>query len=347
MYYYFTGSYITDQMNHEKQTEIITQIFSDLSKEINFNIALFLAFSLNTEYDILPRILKITQGLLQKYEDFDYEDQRNLIKKLEADINLKLDKIFDIPENRNMPKIQERRAILEDALEELEEESKEEKEKIQNKYYKEFAQLLRINEFLGEVLKNYSSKIKREPRINILKLMTKSSLKSIGMLCDCTRMLIDGFILSIDEKIKDEDEEILKIKSSFKQQVKGLLSNFWLQFISVNVSHLSFCLQCDRLDKEMAEYQELINSKFFDMVRIEYLIRISNGPLPVKELQNLYSGKNKLDAFSKKVLKQNIYGYLSNVQYDERDKQTVCSIVGFKIKDMRIDEKMKEVLSNV
>ena len=80
------------------------------------------------------------------------------------------------------------------------------------------------------------------------------------------------------------------------------------------------------------------NCTFFVMTSIDYLIRTQNGRLPVKEIEECIKGKNKLDAFSRSILSQNVATYLKNYQYNVNDKKAVCSLLNFPIKDIFIDE---------
>lgn len=57
MYYYFIGNYILKSMSPNERHNIINNIFKNLYTSVNYNIALFLAYKLSFEYDILP-ILK-------------------------------------------------------------------------------------------------------------------------------------------------------------------------------------------------------------------------------------------------------------------------------------------------
>ena len=72
MYYYFTGSYILNQLPPDMKMQK-QKIFEDLSKELNFNIALFLAYDMSAEYEILPLIQAVCKELLVEYQNFEYD----------------------------------------------------------------------------------------------------------------------------------------------------------------------------------------------------------------------------------------------------------------------------------
>jgi len=54
MYYYFLGNYILKSLPPEERYNTINDIFKNLYIPVNYGIALFLAYKLNFEYDILP-----------------------------------------------------------------------------------------------------------------------------------------------------------------------------------------------------------------------------------------------------------------------------------------------------
>lgn len=355
MYYYFTGSYIQNQLPPLEKSKKINQIFSDLSKEINFNIALFLAYDMNVQYEILPQVQEICNGLLSQYKDFKYTKQKELLEKLECNIDDKVDKIFDIPQNANIPIIQEKKTLAKDEIEEALESSEnsneivngeEENEEEMDEMMKDFTKSVRMIEFLGDILKNYSSAIKSKPRIEIINLMYDTSIKLMGVLYDSLNDMIDTIIGIVDERSKEDKDEIVA-RSQFKQKTNEFLRQFWAAFVSLNVSNLSFSLQSDRIADEILDFRDEKKCTFFDLTSIDYFIRTQNGHLPVKDIEKCVKGKNKLDGFSLKVLSQNVSFFLKNYQYDEKDKKAVCSLLNFNIKDVFIEEQKIKAIKNI
>lgn len=354
MYYYFTGSYILNQLPPDIKMQKTKKVFANLSKELNFNIALFLAYDMSAEYEILPLIQEICQELLVEYQSFEYTQQRGLLKKLEYDIDRKVEQIFNIPKNVNIPKIQEETALKQYQFEEdlndtnVQSEKDEDmlKEEELDKMTIEFTKTIRIIEFLGDILKNYSSSIKRKPRIEIINLMYNSSMKLMGALYESLNGMIDTIIEIVDEKAKEDNEEIAA-KSQFKVKINEFLSQFWGTFVGVTVCNLGYSLQSDRIVDEIIDVRAEKNCTFFQMVSIDYLIRTQNGHLPVKDIEECIKGKNKLDAFSLGILSQNVAVYLKNYQYNVNDKKAVCSLFEFNIKDIYLDEQKNKAISDV
>ena len=354
MYYYFIGSYILNQLPPDMKMQKTKKIFTDLSKELNFNIALFLAYDMSAEYEILPLIQAVSEELLVEYQNFEYAKQKDLLKKLEFDIDRKVEQIFNIPKNVNIPKIQEEKALKQYEVEELDDTKMQsgkdeeilEKETELDKMTLEFTKTIRIIEFLGDILKNYSSSIKRKPRIEIIKLMYNSSMKLMGALYESLNGMIDSIIEIVDEQAKEDKEEIAA-KSQFKMKINEFLSKFWGAFVGITVCNLGYSLQTDRIVDEIMDVKAEKNCIFFVMTSIDYLIRTQNGRLPVKEIEECIKGKNKLDAFSLSILSQNVATYLRNYQYNVNDKKAVCSLFNFSIKDIFIDEQKNKTISDI
>lgn len=353
MYYYFTGSYILNQLPPDMRMQKTKKIFEDLSKELNFNIALFLAYDMSAEYEILPLIQAVCKELLVEYQNFEYAQQKDLLKKLEYDIDRKVEQIFNIPKNVNIPKIQEETALkqYEVEMDEVNQQSEKDEEMLEkeaelDKMSLEFTKTIRIIEFLGDILKNYSSSIKRKPRIEIINLMYDSSMKLMGALYESLNGMIDTIIEIVDEKAKEDQEEIAA-KSQFKMKINEFLSQFWGAFVGATVCNLGYSLQSDRIVDEIIDVRTEKNCTFFRMASIDYLIRTQNGHLPVKDIEECIKGKNKLDTFSRSILSQNVAVYLRNYQYDVNDKKAVCSLLNFNIKDIFIDEQKNKLISDV
>lgn len=353
MYYYFTGSYILNQLPPDMKMQKTKKIFEDLSKELNFNIALFLAYDMSAEYEILPLIQAVCKELLVEYQNFEYAQQKDLLKKLEYDIDRKVEQIFNIPKNVNIPKIQEETALkqYEVEMDEVNQQSEKDEEMLEkeaelDKMSLEFTKTIRIIEFLGDILKNYSSSIKRKPRIEIINLMYDSSMKLMGALYESLNGMIDTIIEIVDEKAKEDQEEIAA-KSQFKMKINEFLSQFWGAFVGATVCNLGYSLQSDRIVDEIIDVRTEKNCTFFRMASIDYLIRTQNGHLPVKDIEECIKGKNKLDTFSRSILSQNVAVYLRNYQYDVNDKKAVCSLLNFNIKDIFIDEQKNKLISDV
>lgn len=343
MYYYFAGSYIVDNLSHEEKETKINEILSDLSLQTNYNIALFMAYSMNTQFDILPKMQTICSGLLDDYKEFKYEDQRNLLEKINANVLEKLNELYEIPENSEIPKIQEHRQIEQDELdekqeEEIQEESEKRAEESMNIIFSEFTKLLRMIEFQGDILKNYGTKIKNEPRTAIIELMGGSNLKLIGFLCNRISFEVDKIIEIVEKKAKEGDAEKVPEKEILLGLIKDFISILWSEFIGLNVDNLAGCLECDLIADDVSAYKEKMQSEFFDMVNIEYKLRISDGKLPINDIERCLSGRRKLSSFSANIMKHIVASYLSIYQYDSKDKERVCNILGFDYKKLFIED---------
>lgn len=347
MYYYFAGSYIVDILSPDERDKKTKEILSNLSSEKNYNIGLFMAYSVNPEHDILPKLQSISSELLPEYKEFNYEDQKDFLKKINSDVLEKLDKIYSIPENSEIPQIQENKKIRQDDIDE-EKVDKEETEKKAKEdldiIFTDFVKLLRLIEFQGDILKNYATKIKNQPRKNIIELMGNSNLKLIGFLCKRLSDQVDKIIEIVEKKTKEGKEDKIPEKDVLLSLIKDFISILWSSFIEVNVDNLAYCWDCDLLEDDIVAYKEKVQSAFFDMVNVEYKIRITDDKLPVDDIERCLAGKRRLGSFSKSIMKSIVASYLSSYQYDSKDKERVCNLLGFNYKKLFLEDQKNAVL---
>lgn len=346
MYYYFAGSYIVEVLSPEERDKKTKEILLNLSLEKNYNIGLFMAYSMNPQHEILPKLQSISAELLSEYKEFKYEDQKEFLKKINSDVLEKLNEIYSIPENSEIPQIQENTKIRQDDIEE--EKEKEEVQKRADEYldiiFSDFIKLLRMIEFQGDILKNYATKIKNQPRTDMIELMGSSNLKLIGFLCNRVSTETDKIIEIVEKKVKEGKEEKIPEKDALLSLIKDYVSILWSEFIEINVDNLAYCWECDLLENDIIAYKERMQSAFFDMVNVEFKLRITDDKLPVDDIERCLTGKRKLGSFSKNIMKNIIASYLLSYQYDSKDKERVCNLLEFNYKKLYIEDQKNDAL---
>ena len=347
MYYYFAGAYIGNVLPPNEKELVIRNVFENISDDVNYNIALFLAHKMNIEYEIIPLVKEFSEPFLEQYQDFRYDNIRKLIEDWGGDIEKKVERIYNVPQNEEIPVIRDRR------MKELEEQeanrdTDEEDSRADEEVRKTNSDVLKMGryiDYMGNILKNYSGKMENTPREEGIEFIFKSVSKVIGSLCNFSMYVMDKLIQMIEEKIKEGDEEELKLKSEFTEVIKVSFAQILFEFIEANLTGVAGSLESDILKENIASYCEKHNSEFVKMAKLEYLIRIASTKLPVDEANMLFKGKGRLSEISQKILKDNIYGYLTSFQYDVQDRQRLCSILGFDSKDILIQEQKIAVLN--
>ncbi len=349
MYFYFAGSYIAKKTSPEKRAEIIKEVFDNIDNDLNYNIALFLAYNLSIEYDILPIVSKMSDSLLTEFKDFKYENVRVLIAEWGGNIEKKIERIYTVPENDQIPLLRNRKLQEQEETEDTREESTDLDDEFDRNnssgVHEEMRQtnievikVGRLIDYVGNILKNYSGGMENPQREFIIDVMFKSATKILGSFCNYSTYTVDKLIDMLEEKIKDGDEETIQAKSDFIQTVKMLISEIWLRFVSANVTALSFGLESEDIKENINDYCLKNQTDLVKMTRVEYLIRIASTHLPVSDIRDLYTGKSCLEEVSQNIFKNNIYRYLSNYQFDNKDRQAICSLLGFNIKNVLLDE---------
>ncbi len=354
MYYYFAGSYIENVLSPEEKTKKIREILSNLSLEINFNIALFMAYSMSTEHVIFPMVKEVEESLLKEFSGFRYENHRTLLSDANTTVFEKLNELYEIPENSQIPELQEQLREHRDELEEAElyndkDVDKSEQGESENfgVVFNDFTKLLRLIQFEGEILKNYAAKIKNQPRRDMIKLMGYSNLKLLGFFGNMISTELDKIIEVVERKAKSETDDKKINKQALLQLIRDYMGLIWSQFVEINVNNLAICWDTDMVRDDVRSFKEWEKSDFFDMVNVEYQFRISDSKLPVRDIEKCFYGKEKLDGFSCEIMKKIIAGYLMNYQYDATDKARVCELLGFNYRKLFLEEQKQQALEMI
>ncbi len=341
MYYYFTGSYIEKDLSQTERNLVIKEIFFNMDKDLNYNVALFISHNMSI-HDILPIVKKLEEELLSEYKDFKYEDIKVLIEEWGGDIEGRVKKIYTVPENSNIPKLREARFRKQEE-EEVEVDAGEDVESVQTdddvrKINVDVIRIGKLVDYMGNILKNYSGGMEDVPREEIIDLMFKSAIKTIGAFFGFSKYLGSKLIEMHEEKIKEGDEDAIEIQQDFIDFVKKMFADLWSQFVSANILGLAASFECDAIKENIANYSVKNHTDFVRMTRVEFLLRIANTRLPVEEINDLYKGKDSLEEISKIIMKNNIYRYLSSYQFNNDDRKAICDTLEFNIKDVLIEE---------
>ena len=333
VFYYFIGSYIESELPPDEKEHVIEDVLKNVDDDINYNVALFLAYKLNIEYQIIPLVKKYGESLLIKYCDFKYDNIKSLIEEWGGDIEKKIEHIYNVPRNDEIAKIRKEKM---EHLEEIEEDSDTADDEVR-RTNTDVVKIVRYIDYVGNILKNYSGKMKNESREEGIDFIFKSVAKVIGSFCNFSMYMVDKLIEMIEVKIQ-EGEENIEFKRQFVDAIKKLFAQIIFSFIEVNITASANSIDSDALQENISTYCEMHDSEFVKMTQLEYLIRISSAKLPVEEMTKLFTGKDCLSGLSQQIMKDNIYRYLTSYQFDSHDRQVVCSLLDFKYKDVLIQE---------
>lgn len=353
IYYYFAGSYIESSLSPDVRDGVIREIFRNIDCDVNYNIALFLAYRMNIEYEIIPIVKEYGECLLGKFSDFEYSDLKKLFEKWNVDLDEKFNLAYEVPDNEEIPNIRKRRMEKrEEAISEDDAGNERELDDINSTGAGELRLLnedvvktARYMDFVGSLLKNYCGKMDNNTRAEGIDFILRSSLKIVGAFCSLYGYVVEGLQRVIEEKIRDGSDEDLAPSSEICRMIKEEFATILSVFLEIDFTAAAESIESEMLRDDVAKYRELHGTEFVRMAELEYLIRISDVRLPVRKIRELFAGKNKLDNFSQGILKNKIYAYLTSFQYDRNDRQSVCSILGFNYRDVTIRGDKAEAFS--
>lgn len=334
-------------MPPDEKKQVIEKVFENIDDDVNYNVALFLAYRMNIEYEIIPLVKKLGEPLLSEYADFKYDNIRKLLEDWRGNIDKRIEKIYSVPQNEEIPRMRKKK------MEELEEQEAENEEVERNvdrdeeirATNRDVLKVGRFVDFMGNILKNYSGKMENTPREEGIDFIFNAALRIIGSLCNYSMYLVDNLIQLVDAKIKEGDETDIAFKSHFAEIIKASFAKSLFSFIEANLMAVAGSMESDILKENISAYCNTHTSEFTKMAKIEYLIRISATRLPVSEINNLFKGREPLSDISQRILKDNIYRYLTNYQYETQDRQAVCSILEFSSSAVLLEEKKQTALS--
>ena len=198
-------------------------------------------------------------------------------------------------------------------------------------------QLMRLNELLGDIIRNYAGKLRKIPRKQIIDTMNNTVMKSMGKMVESMEFITGKIMKLTEDEQKENNNDDLLLKSDFLIEIKNVLYQLWKGFITSNIILLAERLGSDRIKKEISEYMDAADSEFWRMVNVTYLINIQNGGiLPVKEIDSFIHGNHSLTVFSQQILKTIVARSLCSYQFEVGSKQAVCDLLEFNIKDFTI-----------
>ncbi len=256
VFYYFVGSYIDNRLPYDKKKVVIKNVFANINQDINYNIALFLAYNLNKEFDILPMLKELEASLLIGFKNFEYEDLKMLINEWGGNIEKVIERKYTIPENENIPILRRKKLEEQEELEVEENENTIPTDEDVVRLNEDVKKLSRIIDFMGDMLKNYAGEMENQPREEAIDLMFRASLKIIGSFCGLSVYLIDKLISMEEDKMKDGTEEEIHVLSDFIEVIKFLFSQIWFQFISMDIAFLANRLGSDVIKENINTYSD-------------------------------------------------------------------------------------------
>lgn len=341
MYYYFTGSYIEQKLAPEEKTAVMKKIFDNIYDDINYNIALFLSYNSNKEHVIMPLVQATGEPLLAEFADFDYDSIKKYLEQWRGDIDKQINRIYEIPENSNIPVLREQKLRKQEEEETATSKTDEDVQK-QNE---DVIKLIRLVDFMGNMLKNYSGEMTNGFREKSLEFIFNSSNRIIGSFCSFYLYVVEKLVDMIETKIKEGDEKLIESRSNLSQIIKYLFSEILQEFIGDNISWVANNLNCDIIKPNIDVYADNNKNDLVRMTRLEYLMRIARTKLPIDDIRELFDGKDALDDFSQHIMKQNLFCFLCGYQYDRKDKRIACDILKFNIRDVLVEEQKLKTIS--
>ena len=175
----------------------------------------------------MPLVKSVAEPLLAEFKEFDYDNLKKMMEEWRGNIDKEIERIYEIPENSNIPKLRESKMRNAEETEVSSEKTDEDVRK-QND---DVTKLARFMDFVGNMIKNYSGEMSNDFRNEVIDFIFNSAGRIIGSFCSFSTYIVDKLICMIEEKIEKGDEDIINAKSEVPQLIKYLFSEILMEFI--------------------------------------------------------------------------------------------------------------------
>ena len=287
IHYYFTAKYIAGHLYEKNIKRLIWEMAENLQIEEYADIMIFLCH-LSKERYILNSVLQCSKKLLQNYQDFDFDKNKNL----KFSFDEYLDTSF-IPEEN----IEERRTELLERQDVFEEEKNIDNEasRVQNneaeiEHIEEIDQKMEILdgvfksiEVMGQILKNYPGTIDGSIKKALLREIHALGMRSLTF----SREILSNEIVFFCNQI--QDKVINKIREQANKQDDAIDENQIWHIIKEKISKMSN--QMDNL---------------FGIMSYILLRRLANS-LGNEDLKTLINHAHENSILSYQLMKKSIY----------------------------------------
>lgn len=322
IFYFLVARKIADIISDDEGKEVIKQLCSNLHKEKNSNILIFIAHHTKDPFLIDETMLSsmipfesVPPITLEKDDPF-YEMVKDITNEFRDDI-VKVDIDPLDAREKNLEAQDKLNRELHNRNKGESEEDEYEYESL-NKDLMEFHQSIRSIELVGQIIKNRTGSFKKPKLIELTKELYNTSFRTIGFLGELIKLRKEDFYQAIQHKLKEDEGKTVMITKI----------NLFFQSITFN-----FCL---------AMFSRIINSvgskelrEIFDEVAVDintpashlvsFSIKTSYGALHLNELKSFVRDfKNNPVAMKILVARVRAYLYYNYIPASEQQKITAA-----------------------
>lgn len=323
-YYYFVAQYFGRHIDDAAIRDEIKSLCQDFDKEEQANIWLFLAHQSRSQF-LLDSVIEYARAFFEGLEPLTFDGDVEFLDKLYEKVPALVYVEKSIEEIR-----QERRERLDH------EGPKEGDEAIPTddraadmvELAKTLKAAIRTLEVIGQVVKNYATSMKGEPRYILVKECYDLGLRVIARCVKMWQEAGDAFVNDLLDIVLDKDTN-LESKEELERAIKAFIFYF-CETVAVNmVKRVSQAVGSRDL---IGTYDELYKKNPVKSYRmIDIAIKLDNPSFPAGDVFALNGSLDK-EIFCKRILSRLVVGHFHLYKTKDQLKQQVCSRLGIEIR---------------
>jgi predicted MPP superfamily phosphohydrolase len=338
-YYYFVAQYFSRHIDEDQIRTEIKGLCKDFDKEEHANIWLFLTHQSRSQF-LLDAVVDYAQHF--------FTDLTPL--RLDGDVKF-LDELFEkVPSliyvDKSISQIrQERRERLDrdgfkdEALEPIATPAQQDAPPDILELIKQLKAAIRTLDVIGQIVKNFASSMRSDPRYILVKECYDLGLRVIARCVKMWNEAGDEFIGDILDVILEKNTSV-ETKEELEKAIKGFIF-FFCETITVNmIKRVAQAVGSRELIDTYAKLMENQPSRAYEM--IDLALKLDNPSFPSAAVFGLKEKVSK-EIFCQRILSRLVVGHFYLYNTKDQLKQQVCNKLGIQIqKFQEIDFRTSE-----
>jgi predicted MPP superfamily phosphohydrolase len=333
-YYYFVAQYFGRHIDNALIKEEIKALCKDFDKEEHANIWLFLTHQSRSQF-LLDSVIEYAHAFFSDLEPLAFG----------GDVEF-LDKLYE-----KVPAL----VYIEKSIEEIRQERRERLDREGSRdgetlpvedgaadiveLAKNIKAAIRTLEVIGQVVKNFATLMKSDPRYILVKECYDLGLRVIARCVKMWQEAGDEFVGDILDVILHKETN-LETKAELERAIKGFIFYF-CETITVNmVKRVAQAVGSRDLVGTYAELYDKNPNRSYQMIDIA--LKLDNPSFPAGDVYSLNETLGK-EIFCKRILSRLVVGHFYLYKTKDQLKQQVCSKLGIEMQKFKeIDFKTQE-----
>jgi len=342
IFYYFAGMYIAEHLKDEDVKTQVEYMSSRLYNETYGNVMIFVCHFANSK-EVIDNILLNAYSTFESNNEFEFTKTNPVFDEIKESLNMIVPKT--IADNSEIPKNQEESLKRKDEAGITDGRMKKEEEYIDDevvekeKEMAEVASAFKTMEVLGQILKNYPTKVVGQDKLDIIDEIHRLGMRSVGVLVNSMIEYKSVLVDYVYDQIKRDNKAVRKedVIQSVQKFINALVSGTARSMIhqvakTLDNEHLLEAATISLSNNtSISAKLVLLDLKLNCLKKCDYN--------EIRELRKAFTDSNELFALS--TLDSIVGYYLNYNKCDVKLKSKLCSLCGFSEQKVLIETHKK------